>query len=114
MITALPTKVAVLYPVESSALIQVPDWVKRKEEECIGGAVEWREAEVISVGRAVRYQFGLSEGDKVGLRMNAPGITLEHSDRPQDVPPGHEVRLIHVFDTLEIEKTDPVLFKVAA
>jgi hypothetical protein len=114
LITALPTKVAVLYPIEPDELIVVPEWVRRKDEECRGGPVEWRGATVVSVGRAVKYQFGLCAGDSVGLRMNAPGITLEHSDRPEDVPVGYELRLIHVFDTISVEGADPILFKVSA
>jgi hypothetical protein len=109
----LPGRVAVLYPlsVESDELIQVPGWIKRKEEHLMGAPLEIRKVKVLSSGFP-----GIWAGDTVGVRCDAACLALDYRDY-EWIAEGFEVRIYGVYEPIvsgQSSGEDVVFFKVAA
>lgn len=109
----LPGRVAVLYPLEAeNEFIQVPAWVKRKEETVKGGALEVRKVQVLTSGFP-----GIRAGDTVGVRCEAACMALEHKEEPHWVPEGYEIRIYGVYEPIlggSNTREDVLFFKVTA
>lgn len=108
MIRALPGRIVVLYPLNpiTDQIIQVPNYVKRKEEAVMGVALETRKSKVLSSGYP-----GIPEGLEVYVRCDAACLALDHQDYAW-IPEGHEVRIFGVHEAVLNDEQD-VVFGVA-
>lgn len=106
-ITALPGRLAVLWPLEpqDGFSLVVPDWVKRRGEQLRGEAFEARRCKVLSSGFP-----GVYPGDSVGILADGACLTLEKEDWPE-IPDGFEVRFYGVTEPLMGSDRDLLIWK---
>ena len=78
--------------------IQIPDFVQRRAETR-GAPLKTLKGTVHALGPRDRWAWeGIYPGDTLIVIDDAPCLTLDHSDYPDDIPEGFEMRIYGAYE----------------